>query len=158
MKNLSESRADDLERGALFFLHNYFIPYRGDNLFLPERNTARRFLGNWYPRKSMAPNMDEISLLLLAVAAFYAYSHLLGLTPRKKAEEIVSECKDCEFYRERLRATGRPKATNSFIGQASTITRVSRSRRRKSPIRSKKSFEAWNWTCFSGFRRSRFRR
>jgi len=104
VKNLSKSRAGDLERGALFFLHNYLIPYRGDNLFLPERNTTRRFLGNWYPRKSMSPNMDEISLLLEAVAAFYAYLFHLGLTPRKKAEEIISECKDREFYRERLQS------------------------------------------------------
>jgi len=114
VKDLSESEAGALEEGAHFFLQNYLIPYRGGNLFLPERDTVRRFLGNWYPRKSMDPDMDEIDLLLVAVAALYAYLHHLGLTPRKKAEEIISECKDRDFYSYRLQGYWAAGGSNKY--------------------------------------------
>lgn len=91
-------------RGADYFLRDFMIADRRENIFtiLPDR--VRQFAGNWYILSNMEPNMTELGDLLSGIAAFYDYCAGLELTDPETAKEIMAHCLAITYYAERIEA------------------------------------------------------
>jgi hypothetical protein len=97
---LAGSRA----RGADYFLRDFIISDRRENIFLIESDRVRQFGGNWYILSNMEPNMEELGDILAGVAAFYEYCNALELIDKETNDEIAAHCLALNNYQERIEA------------------------------------------------------
>ena len=65
--------AGSLARGADYFLREFVIGDRQDNIFEIKPVRIHQFAGNWYIIKNMEPNMEELTDLLFGIDAFYSW-------------------------------------------------------------------------------------
>ena len=91
-------------RGADYFLRDFIIADRRDNIFLLDPARIRQFAGNWYILSNMEPNMVELGEMLAGVAVFYEYCLDLGLIDAETAREIAAHCLAISYYAERIEA------------------------------------------------------
>ncbi len=84
-----------------FFLFEFLYIY-GDveNISEVDEDIIRTFLGNWYIRKFMNPNMTEIRGFLNAIADFYTFLHKNDLM--YSTDTIKEVCKDKKWFERRL--------------------------------------------------------
>lgn len=101
-KQLEPLIAGSRARGADYFLRDFVIADRRDNIFLIEPERVRQFGGNWYIISNMEPNMEELGEILAGIAAFYEYCAALELVERTVADEIGAHCLAVDYYRERI--------------------------------------------------------
>ena len=91
-------------RGADYFLRDFVIADRRDNIFRIEPDRVRQFGGNWYILSNMEPNMEELGDILAGVNAFYEYCSALELIGQETADEISAHCLALSYYQERIDA------------------------------------------------------
>jgi len=91
-------------RGVDYFLRDFIIADRRENIFLIESDRVRQFGGNWYIISNMEPNMEELGEILAGVAAFYEYCNALELIDKGTHDEIAAHCLALSYYQERIDA------------------------------------------------------
>ena len=91
-------------RGADYFLRDFIIADRRDNIFLIESDRVRQFGGNWYIISNMEPNIEELGEILAGVAVFYEYCNALELIDKETNDEIAAHCLALSYYQERIDA------------------------------------------------------
>jgi len=94
---LQELQSDPLEAGALaagvdYFLREFVIGSRQENILEIPALRVRQFGGNWYIIRNLEPNIEELTDMMLGTDAFYRYCAVLKLVPQSSAEEIALEC------------------------------------------------------------------
>jgi len=97
---LAGSRA----RGADYFLRDFVIADRRENIFRIAADRVRQFGGNWYIISNMEPNLKELGDILAGVAAFYVYCASLELVTQELSDEITAHCLALPWYQERIDA------------------------------------------------------
>ncbi len=101
-KGFAVGEAGSLTRGADYFLRDFIIPDRRENIFALHPKRVRQFAGNWYIVKNLEPNMAELVQILAGVQAFYGFCREIGKVPPARAEEVEKECAAHAYYRERI--------------------------------------------------------
>lgn len=96
--------ASALAYGADYFLREFVIPDRRENLFLLRPGRVRQFAGNWYIVRTLEPNMKELGGILLGVDAFYDFCLRQGRIGAELREQVRSETADLAYYEERIRS------------------------------------------------------
>ena len=87
-----------------FFVMSYFFVYEDELSVLDsDDSTIRKFLGNWYIRKNMSPNMKEIKEILSALFDFFEFLCKRELITEEQFETIKQVCKDKEWFENRLK-------------------------------------------------------
>ena len=87
-----------------FFVMNYFFVY-ADELSILETDdtTIRKFLGNWYIRKSGSPKFKEMKEILLALFDFFEFVCEREFISIGQFEKIKQVCKDKDWFENRLK-------------------------------------------------------
>ncbi|SHJ58686.1 hypothetical protein SAMN02745165_02729 [Malonomonas rubra DSM 5091] len=88
--------------GADYFLREFLIGSRQENIFDCTAKRARQFGGHWYIIRNLEPNMEELTTLLSGTAGFYQYCAHNKLISEKDAREITRTCADLDYYRQRI--------------------------------------------------------
>lgn len=100
-RNLKELTVQKKVQSISFFLFNYLYIYDSvDSVLEVDEITIRTFLGNWYIRKFLNPNMTEIRVFLNAIKDFYTFLKKLDLFD--DINDIKEACKDKNWYQMRL--------------------------------------------------------
>ncbi len=103
-KGLKESTAGKRTDMAAFFVMDYLFVYdEAMSILDVTGDTIRTFLGNWYIRKYMSPNMREIRMFLRAISDFYTFLGKLGFIFKGQLKEIKEVCKDKAWFEMRLK-------------------------------------------------------
>jgi len=103
-QKLTPETASALAYGADYFLREFVIPDRLENLFALRPGRVRQFSGNWYIVRTLEPNMVELTSILRGVDAFYDFcSRQQKVTPPLR-DQIRQECADLPFYEARINA------------------------------------------------------
>ncbi len=100
--NLPPVQAGLLAHGADYFLREFIIPDRQENIFLIRPGRVRQFAGNWYIIKNLEPNMAELGGILAGVEAFYLYCQKLGRVSNELVNDVRRDCADLDYYAERI--------------------------------------------------------
>ena len=103
-KGLKESIASKRTEMAAFFIMDYLFVYDDAMSVLEvDGDTIRRFLGNWYIRKFLSPNMSEIKSFLKSISDFFTFLHEKGFISKEELSEIKEVCKDKAWFEMRLK-------------------------------------------------------
>jgi len=94
--------AGALARGADYFLREFVIGDRQDNLLELPPQRVRQFAGHWYIIRTMEPNMTELGGILGGVAAFYTWCESTGRVEHWRCQNIVLHCRALEEYAARI--------------------------------------------------------
>lgn len=101
-EKLPPAQAGALARGADYFLREFVIPDRRENIFALRPGRVRQFAGNWYIVRNLEPNMAELENILQGIAAFYAYCARVGKVSAELAETVRQECSLLDYFRQRI--------------------------------------------------------
>lgn len=101
-EGLSPEKAGALAHGADYFLREFVIADRRENIFALRGGRVRQFAGNWYIIRNLEPNMAELEGILKGVEAFYAYCFTVGKVTGELAEAVRQECARLDYYRQRI--------------------------------------------------------
>jgi len=104
---LQELRLEPLDAGtqaagADYFLREFLIGSRQENIFNCTPLQIKQFAGHWYIIRNLEPNMEELTTFLSGTAGFYQYCAHNRLTSESNAAEITKTCADLEYYRQRI--------------------------------------------------------
>jgi len=104
---LNDLQLDPLEAGsqaagADYFLREFIIGGRRDNIFNCTAEQIKQFGGNWYIVKNLEPKMPELEIMLSGTASFFMFCAANELTSSENAEQISSACADLDFFRQRI--------------------------------------------------------
>lgn len=91
-------------RYADYFLRDFVIADRHDNLLELPRGRITQFGGHWYIIRNLEPNRAELASILAGVVAFYRYCATHGLVGAAVAERVADECDALDFFSERIEA------------------------------------------------------
>ncbi|ORJ63436.1 hypothetical protein [Geothermobacter hydrogeniphilus] len=94
--------AGRLARGADYFLREFIIGDRRENIYRIPAERIRQFAGNWYIVRNLEPNPVELGDILDGVAAFYAWLESDNRCSSQLSGSIARACGDRDFYRERI--------------------------------------------------------
>jgi hypothetical protein len=101
-EGLAPLEAGALANGADYFLREFLIAERRENIFAIAPGRIRQFAGNWYIIRNLEPNLAELSAILQGVEAFYSFCQTIGRVPPAVVEQTRGECHELDFYRERI--------------------------------------------------------
>jgi hypothetical protein len=101
-QGLAPLQAGALANGADYFLREFVIADRGENIFTLSPGRVRQFAGNWYIVKNLEPNMAELTSILQGAQAFYRYCGRAGRVRSEVVDQVERECSELDFYRERI--------------------------------------------------------
>jgi hypothetical protein len=90
--------------GADYFLREFVIADRRENLLQISGRRIRQFGGHWYIVRTLEPNMTELGSILDGIAAFYPYLAERAIIDRERAADICAACAEREWYRQRIEA------------------------------------------------------
>lgn len=89
-------------RGADYFLRDFVIADRHDNLLELPRGRVTQFGGHWYIIRNLEPNRTELEAILAGVSAFYQFCAVQGLVPPSLYNRVAQECAQIDFFVERI--------------------------------------------------------
>ncbi len=89
-------------RGADYFLRDFVIADRRENIFALRPGRVRQFAGNWYIVKNLEPNLHELTSILQGVVAFYDFCLKVGKVSAPLAEAVRAESAELSWYGERI--------------------------------------------------------
>lgn len=101
-RGLPPEEASALAYGADYFLREFLIPDRQENIFALRAGRVRQFAGNWYIVRNLEPNMTELERILRGVDAFYDYCLRVGKISAEQAGAIRRECGELSYYGGRI--------------------------------------------------------
>lgn len=88
--------------GADYFLREFIIGDRRENILELAYGRVRQFAGHWYIVRTMEPNREELSSILAGVAGFYAFLTRHGKVPAELRDEVAAECRELDYYQRRI--------------------------------------------------------
>jgi len=94
--------AGSLARGADYFLREFVIGDRQDNLLELAPQRVRQFAGHWYIIRTLEPNMTELGDILAGVSAFYNWCEKSGRVEHWRSQKIDERCKELAYYESRI--------------------------------------------------------
>jgi hypothetical protein len=98
----SPQDAGELCHGADYFLREFIVGDRRQNLFTIAALRVRQFAGHWYIIRTPEPNLKELRGILEGTMEFYRFLTRQGLVSRSFAEEIADQCQEFEYYQQRI--------------------------------------------------------
>lgn len=101
-KGLESGQAGELCHGADYFLREFIIADRKENLFTIDPLRVRQFAGHWYIIRTMEPNLTELQSILAGTSAFYSFLATQGLFSVQLAAEIEGHCLDTPWHQQRI--------------------------------------------------------
>ncbi len=101
-QNKEALAAGRLAAGADYFLREFMVGARRQNIFSATEEQLRQFGGNWYIVNNLEPNIPELEPMLEGAALFYCYSVSLGLFAEDEALDISSTAENIDYYRNRI--------------------------------------------------------
>ncbi|NOY12184.1 MAG: hypothetical protein GXP51_00365 [Deltaproteobacteria bacterium] len=95
---LHERKLDPLDAGsqavgADYFLREFMIGHRRENIYNGSAEQARKFAGHWYIITTLEPNIKELAAILKGTASFYQYCaeyKLVGAERRHRLNRLVA--------------------------------------------------------------------
>lgn len=99
---MSARQAGGFCQGADYFLREFVVGDRRENLFTIQVVRVRQFAGHWYIIRTPEPNLDELRQVLDGTAEFYLFLARQGLVAADLASAIASECRELDYYRKRI--------------------------------------------------------
>jgi len=103
-RGLKEETADDRTQRVVFYVMDYLFVYKDvESILEASADTIRTFLGNWYIRKFLNPNMSEIKSFLKSILDFYKFLLKEDVASEADLEEMEGVCKDVPWFEMRLR-------------------------------------------------------
>ncbi len=100
--NLEPLEAGSQAAGADYFLREFMIGKRRDNIFNASAEQVLQFAGNWYIISNLEPNMEELSVMLRGTASFYRYCAEHNLSTPENSEQIKQTCNKIDYFQERI--------------------------------------------------------
>ena len=88
--------------GADYFLREFIIADRHENLFATEANHVRQFAGHWYIIRTPEPNLTELGSILSGTAEFYRFLARQELITEALADKIATQCQQIDYYQQRI--------------------------------------------------------
>lgn len=88
--------------GADYFLRDFIVADRRQNLLQVTGRQVRQFAAHWYIVKNLEPNMAELGLILDGIAALYRFLAAQGLVAADQAEGIAEACRERAYYQLRI--------------------------------------------------------
>jgi len=101
-EDLPAIEAGELCHGVDYFLREFIIGERQENLFQIDPDRIRQFAGHWYIIRTAEPNMSELALILAGVNLFYQFLTLAEQIKPTTAEAITQACGDITYYQQRI--------------------------------------------------------
>jgi len=101
---LAPEQAGELCHGADYFLREFIIADRRDNLFAVDASHVRQFAGHWYIIRTPEPNLKELANILSGTAEFYRFLTRQGLMAEVITNGIAAQCLALDYYRQRIEA------------------------------------------------------
>lgn len=98
----SPEEAGALAHGADYFLREFVISARRENILEIPPKRVRQFAGNWYIVKTLEPNMVGLGQILQGTEAFYAYCRDIDKVSPETAEGVREECAKRDYYQNRI--------------------------------------------------------
>ncbi|MBE0596374.1 MAG: hypothetical protein IH614_03800 [Desulfuromonadales bacterium] len=98
----SPNEAGTLAHGADYFMREFIVPDRRENIFAISPFRVRQFAATWYIIRTVEPNMLELTRILHGVEAFYRYCQRLGRISAAQLAGIEQECHNLPYYGERI--------------------------------------------------------
>lgn len=101
-EGLPPLEAGELCHGADYFLREFIIGDRQDNLFRFPAERVRQFAGHWYIVRSLEPNLGELAAILAGVRLVYQFLAERQLVSVEFASSVAAACEELPFYRQRI--------------------------------------------------------
>ena len=101
-QGLQPQQAGELCHGADYFLREFIIGDRRENLFEITDERVRQFAGHWYIIRTPEPNLTELRTILKGTAAFYRYLAEQAVLTESRAQQIAARCKELDYYQQRI--------------------------------------------------------
>lgn len=101
-QQLEPEQAGACCRGADYFLREFIIAERCENLFRIEPEQIRQFAGHWYITKTPEPNLVELKEILNGTSEFYRFLARQKRIRDDVAEEITRQCREFDYYQKRI--------------------------------------------------------
>lgn len=99
---LNENEATLLANSADFYLRDYLIGFRQQNLLDSDPGVVRQFAGNWYIVNTMEPVIEEIVEHLNGIREFYRFLYANDAIDASFFAIIDQDCSDIGYYRARI--------------------------------------------------------
>lgn len=99
---MEPGQAGELCHGADYFLREFIIADRKENLFTIDPLRVRQFAGHWYIVRALEPNTGELHGILAGTAAFYRFLAEQGLVTTDMTTEILANCADSVWHQQRM--------------------------------------------------------
>jgi len=99
---VSPEQAGEFCHGADYFLREFVIADRRENLFAVDASHIRQFAGHWYIIRTPEPNLKELTSILCGTAEFYRFLARQGLMTEDLVNEIASQCQELDYYQHRI--------------------------------------------------------
>lgn len=104
---LHERKLDPLDAGsqavgADYFLREFMIGHRRENIYNGSAEQARKFAGHWYIITTLEPNIKELAAILKGTASFYQYCAEYKLVGADTAAQIEQACGQLDYFRQRI--------------------------------------------------------
>ncbi len=95
-------QAGEFCHGADYFLREFIIGDRHENLFNAEARRVRQFAGHWYIIRTPEPNLTELRNILSGTAEFYRFLFRQGLITETLSDEIAVQSQELSYYQQRI--------------------------------------------------------
>ena len=90
-------QAGEFCQGADYFLREFIVADRCENLFTVEALRVRQFAGHWYIVRTPEPNLTELEKILVGTTEFYGFLSRQGLVTDVVADEVTSQCRKLDL-------------------------------------------------------------
>jgi hypothetical protein len=101
-KGVPPLTAGSLAHSADYYLRDYLVSARQQNLLQEKSGVVRRFAATWYIISTLEPTVEELAGHLNGIREFYRYLHSAGLISGAFLALIEQECDDIRWYTERI--------------------------------------------------------
>jgi hypothetical protein len=99
---LEPQKASDLAYCADYYVRDYLIDFKRQNLLLPEPGTVRQFAANWYITRTLEPEIAVLKHHLEAIARFYDFLYKMELINKKQLDAVLADTTDIDYYEARI--------------------------------------------------------
>ena len=95
-------QAGELCHGADYFLREFIIGDRHENLFSAEATRVRQFAGHWYIIRTPEPNLSELKSILTGTAEFYRYLSKQKMVSKEAADAMTAQSEELDYFQKRI--------------------------------------------------------
>jgi len=101
-EGLPPEQAGEVCHGADYFLREFMIADRHDNLFCTSAKRVRQFAGHWYIIRTPEPNLTELKSILEGTARFFNFLADQKLVDMQLSLDIAEQCNTFDYFQQRI--------------------------------------------------------